>query len=113
MTPVSRRPLLTIVLAAGKGTRMKSELPKVLHKVGGLSMLGHVLKAAADSGSTSIAVVSGPGMTNVADEATKRSPGAAIFTQQQQRGTGDAVLAARDAIANFSATSSSCSATHR
>ena len=40
---MTSRPLLTIVLAAGKGTRMKSALPKVLHKIGGLSMIGHVL----------------------------------------------------------------------
>ena len=45
---MSRRPLLVVVLAAGKGTRMKSALPKVLHTIAGRSMLGHVLAVARE-----------------------------------------------------------------
>ena len=63
------QPLLAVVLAAGKGTRMKSALPKVLHPIAGLSMLGHVLGAARAAGSGITAVVIGPGMENVAREA--------------------------------------------
>jgi bifunctional UDP-N-acetylglucosamine pyrophosphorylase/glucosamine-1-phosphate N-acetyltransferase len=96
---MTSRPLLTIVLAAGKGTRMKSALPKVLHKVGGLSMLGHVLGTAGRVGAQRTAVVIGPDMDAVRAEALKRSPGADIFVQDQQLGTAHAVLAAREAIA--------------
>ena len=90
--------LLTIVLAAGKGTRMKSARPKVLHPIAGLSMLGHVLALAEQAGCARLAVVVGPGMDDVAAEAGRRFPGAEIFVQRQQRGTADAVLAARDAL---------------
>lgn len=89
---------LIIVLAAGKGTRMKSALPKVLHKVAGRSMLGHVLDLAARSAASNVAVVVGPGMSNVAAEAAAIFPGAIAYTQHEQRGTADAVLAARQAI---------------
>lgn len=99
MTDTADKALLTVVLAAGKGTRMKSQLPKVLHPVGGLSMLGHVLATSQASGSTSTAIVVGPGMSNVADEGHRRAPGASIYIQDNQRGTADAVLAARPAIA--------------
>jgi bifunctional UDP-N-acetylglucosamine pyrophosphorylase/glucosamine-1-phosphate N-acetyltransferase len=91
--------LLAIVLAAGKGTRMRSDLPKVLHRVAGTSMLGHVLATASAAGAGSAAVVVGPGMPAVADEARRRLPSAGIFVQEQQLGTGDAVKAAAPAIA--------------
>ena len=91
--------LLTIVLAAGKGTRMKSALPKVLHQIAGLSMLGHVLKLTGPSSGARLAVVIGPDMDNVRAEALKCVPPANVFLQASQLGTGDAVLAARDAIA--------------
>ena len=96
---MTSRSLLTIVLAAGKGTRMKSATPKVLHKVGGLSMLGHVLGAAGGLGASRIAVVVGPDMDAVRTEALAKVPGAEIFVQEQQLGTAHAVLAARAAIA--------------
>lgn len=91
--------LLIVVLAAGKGTRMKSALPKVLHPIAGMSMLGHVLALAGSVGAEGVAVVIGPDMDNVRAEALKRHPGAQIYTQHNQIGTADAVLAARDAIA--------------
>lgn len=96
---MSQSELLIVVLAAGKGTRMKSALPKVLHKVAGRSMLAHVLATASQSGAESIAVVTGPGMQSVEAEAQKLIPGARLFLQAEQRGTADAVLSARDAIA--------------
>ena len=93
------RPLLTVVLAAGKGTRMRSDLPKVLHRIAGRSMLGHVLALAHAVGGDALAVVVGPEMERVRDEAVKAAPGAQVFVQARQEGTADAVLAARDAIA--------------
>lgn len=91
---------MTIVLAAGKGTRMKSATPKVLHTIAGLSMLGHVLRSQSAAGATETVVVVGPGMEQVADEARRHCPTARIALQADQRGTADAVLAARSAIAD-------------
>lgn len=96
---MTSRPLLTIVLAAGKGTRMKSSVPKVLHKVGGLSLLGHVLASARKLESSRLAVVIGPDMEAVRQAALAAAPGADIFVQDEQLGTAHAVLAARQAIA--------------
>lgn len=95
---MSRSPLI-VVLAAGKGTRMKSALPKVLHKIAGRSMLGHVLALASGFADASIAVVVGPGMDAVHEDALKIAPGAQVFVQEEQLGTANAVLAARQAIA--------------
>src|SRR5690606_19394068 len=95
---MTSRPLLTIVLAAGKGTRMKSSIPKVLHRVGGLSLLGHVLRSVREAGSDRIAVVIGPEMDAVHAEVEARAPGAEVFIQDRQLGTAHAVLAARAAI---------------
>lgn len=95
-------PLLIIVLAAGKGTRMKSALPKVLHKIAGRSMLAHVLALAGAQATDSLAVVAGPDMDNVAAEAKALSAKAQIFVQAEQKGTADAVLAARPALAAHS-----------
>lgn len=99
---MSRGPLLVVVLAAGQGTRMKSALPKVLHKIGGRSMLGHVLAVAQSIGANAMSVVVGPGMDAVRAEALVHAPGANVFVQEQQRGTADAVLAARAALAAHS-----------
>ncbi len=95
----ARRPLLIVVLAAGKGTRMKSALPKVLHHVGGRSMLGHVLALADCVCADQRAVVIGPDMDAVRAEVTRLAPASSVFIQAQQQGTADAVLAASDAIA--------------
>ena len=94
--------LLTIVLAAGKGTRMKSSVPKVMHKVAGRSMLGHVLAlaSASDRAAASPAVVIGPDMDAVRAETLKIAPQASVYIQHRQQGTADAVLAAREAIAS-------------
>ena len=76
--PMTRRPLLIVVLAAGQGTRMKSALPKVLHKIGGRSMLAHVLGVAQELGAASVAVVIGPGMEAVRAEALAQVPSAHV-----------------------------------
>jgi bifunctional UDP-N-acetylglucosamine pyrophosphorylase / glucosamine-1-phosphate N-acetyltransferase len=87
-----------IVLAAGEGTRMASRTPKVLHRIGGETLIGHVLAAAAAVNPARIAVVVGPGQTAVAAEARRLAPKAQIFVQKARRGTAHAVLAAQGAI---------------
>lgn len=95
---MTNRSLLVVVLAAGKGTRMRSAVPKVLHRIAGRSMLGHVLALGSAINAHRIAVVVGPGMEDVSAEAVRSAPGAEIYVQEGQRGTADAVLAARAAI---------------
>ncbi len=96
---MSPRLLLIVVLAAGEGTRMKSALPKVLHKIAGRSMLGHVLALARELAPQSLAVVIGPGMDDVRAEALREAPTAKVFVQAERKGTADAVLTAREALA--------------
>jgi bifunctional UDP-N-acetylglucosamine pyrophosphorylase/glucosamine-1-phosphate N-acetyltransferase len=93
------RTSLAIVLAAGEGTRMRSRRPKVLHALAGRSLLGHVIAAIRQAGPGAIAVVVGPDHDAVVAEARKHAPDAAIFVQNERRGTAHAVLAARSAIA--------------
>ena len=93
------RSSLTIVLAAGEGTRMRSSTPKVLHPVAGQSLLAHVLGAAPDGAGDKLAVVIGPGEEAVADETKRLRPEAATYVQRERLGTAHAVLAARQALA--------------
>ena len=96
---MSERSCLAIVLAAGEGTRMRSARAKVLHEVGGRSLLAHVLDAVRAAGGSATAVVVGPDAEPVAIEARQVVPGAEIFVQSERRGTAHAVLAAKAAIA--------------
>ncbi len=80
--------LATVILAAGKGTRMKSTLPKVLHRVGGKSMLQHVLDAAKQAGASRNIVVVGFGAEQVKEAMGDQ---AEFVVQQEQLGTGHAV----------------------
>jgi bifunctional UDP-N-acetylglucosamine pyrophosphorylase / glucosamine-1-phosphate N-acetyltransferase len=96
------RPLLIVVLAAGQGTRMKSSVPKVLHGIGGRSMLAHVLATAQELEPRSLAVVVGPGMEAVRAASLAEAPQASVFVQAKQQGTADAVLAARAALTSHS-----------
>ena len=96
---MSGRTSLTIVLAAGEGTRMRSSMPKVLHAVAGQSLLAHVLAAAPHGAHASLAIVIGPDQQAVADEAKRVRPDAAIFVQSERLGTAHAVLAAKAALA--------------
>jgi len=98
-TSSSPRSLTAIVLAAGKGTRMRSDLPKVLHKVAGRTMLGHVLAAVREAGATRVGVVAEPGRADVAAEIERQAPGAGVFAQAERLGTAHAVLAARALLA--------------
>src|SRR5258707_12148474 len=88
------RTSLTIVLAAGEGTRMRSSTPKVLHPVAGQSLLAHVLRAAPDGASASLAVVIGPDHQAVAEEVARVRPDAMTFVQRERLGPAHAVLAA-------------------
>src|SRR5689334_4531202 len=95
------RRCLTVVLAAGEGTRMRSSRPKVLHAIGGRPLIAHVLGAVAETASRGIvdvAVVVGPGQDRVATAVRAVVPGAPIFVQAERRGTAHAVLAARAAL---------------
>jgi bifunctional UDP-N-acetylglucosamine pyrophosphorylase/glucosamine-1-phosphate N-acetyltransferase len=96
---MKKRTSLTVVLAAGEGTRMRSSMPKVLHPVAGQSLLAHVLRAAPQVAGNSLAVVIGPDHQAVAKEVNGLRPDAAIFIQRERLGTAHAVLAAREAIA--------------
>ena len=89
---------LAVVLAAGQGTRMRSARPKVLHAVGNLPMIGHVLRAVDAAGLGRAAVVVGHGGAEVTAAVGRLSPEAACFVQDGQKGTAHAVLAARAAI---------------
>ena len=97
-------PLDIIVLAAGKGTRMKSRLPKVLHKLAGQPMLGHVLRTAAQLGARRTVVVTGHGAEQVqafcASQAQQPGGVQECLTalQQPQLGTGHAVQQAAPLI---------------
>ncbi|MFH0301612.1 bifunctional UDP-N-acetylglucosamine diphosphorylase/glucosamine-1-phosphate N-acetyltransferase GlmU [Bradyrhizobium sp. 31Argb] len=97
---MTARSSLTVVLAAGEGTRMRSSLPKVLHPVAGQSLLSHVLRAAPNGEGASLAVVVGPDHEAVADETRRIRSDASTFVQRERLGTAHAVLAAREAIAD-------------
>lgn len=93
--------ILTIILGAGEGTRMKSDQPKVLHKVGGRPMLGHVLAACADAGAASRHVVVGPNHQRLSDYAKSVDSEITSSIQSERLGTGHAVREARAAWADF------------
>src|SRR5476649_1033592 len=94
---MSTRTCLTIVLAAGEGTRMKASRPKVLHAIGGRTLIGHILDAVGTFGGR-IAAVVGPESGVVGSAIQTYAPQAEIFAQRERRGTGHAVLAARPAL---------------
>ncbi len=83
-----------VIMAAGKGTRMNSALPKVLHRLAGRSLLQHVLDAAAGLGAVHTVVVTGHG----AEAVEAASPGVQHVRQMPQLGTGHAVLQALPAL---------------
>jgi bifunctional UDP-N-acetylglucosamine pyrophosphorylase / glucosamine-1-phosphate N-acetyltransferase len=92
------RTCLSIVLAAGEGTRMKSNLPKVLHQVAGLPLVSHVVKAVQGTGKSDVALVVGRGADEVRGAVEKVADAVSAFEQKERLGTAHAVLAARTAI---------------
>ena len=95
---MSQRSFLPIVLAAGLGTRMRSNLPKVMHEIGHLPLVAHVLKMLSQCDPRGIAVVIGPDMSALNDLVTRVEPAADCFIQTDRLGTAHAALAARDAM---------------
>jgi bifunctional UDP-N-acetylglucosamine pyrophosphorylase/glucosamine-1-phosphate N-acetyltransferase len=93
---VFHMPLEIIILAAGQGTRMRSALPKVLHKVGPKSLLEHVHTLAASLGAGQITIIYGHGGEQVPE--TLKHLNARWAEQRQQLGTGHAVMQVADAI---------------
>lgn len=91
-------PTLAVILAAGQGTRMRSQLPKVMHPVGNRPLLGHVLAAVDAANIEQCAVVLGSGSRTVADYLKQAAPAVRTFTQLEQLGTAHALLAARPAL---------------
>lgn len=83
-----------IILAAGRGARMKSDLPKVLHCVAGLEMVFHVLKAVKSSGAEHTTVVTSPDQDALRDRLQTADAALHMATQERPLGTGDAVKTA-------------------
>jgi bifunctional UDP-N-acetylglucosamine pyrophosphorylase/glucosamine-1-phosphate N-acetyltransferase len=93
-----------IVLAAGEGTRMKSPIPKTLHRVGGQTMLGHCLAAAAQLSPDRLIVVVGHNGEQVAEHARQQVPGAVIVEQDHLGGTGHAVRVVLETVGTIKGT---------
>jgi bifunctional UDP-N-acetylglucosamine pyrophosphorylase/glucosamine-1-phosphate N-acetyltransferase len=90
-----------IVLAAGKGTRMNSDQPKVLHRIAGAPMLWHALRAGAALEPERTVVVGGHGFDAVAEAARDYDPDLSVVEQTEQLGTGHAVRIALPALEGF------------
>src|SRR5882757_1722955 len=90
-------PLAALILSAGKGSRLKSATPKVLHQIANRPMIRHVLDAVGALEPSRLIVVVGPDMDDVA----KAAAPAETVIQSTQRGTGDAVAATRRSLNGF------------
>ncbi|MDP2267767.1 MAG: NTP transferase domain-containing protein [Deltaproteobacteria bacterium] len=89
----------TVILAAGKGTRMKSGLVKVLHPLYGKPLLSYVVEAARSAGSHDISIIIGYQADSVREKF--QGGGLNFIEQREQLGTGHAVLQARERFANY------------
>ena len=92
------RSCLSIILAAREDTRMKSSLPKVLHKIAGLPLVCHVVQQVQTIGNSDIAVVVGRGADEVSSAVKEFSKTANIYLQKERLGTAHAVLSARQML---------------
>ena len=95
------RPVAVVILAAGKGTRMRSTRAKVLHPIGNAPMLHHVLRVAASLAPERLAVVVGHGGDEVESSVHEMRSDAQFVQQHELLGTGHAVLAARETLQGF------------
>ncbi|MFE3837693.1 bifunctional UDP-N-acetylglucosamine diphosphorylase/glucosamine-1-phosphate N-acetyltransferase GlmU [Pseudogemmobacter sonorensis] len=93
--------IAVVILAAGQGSRMNSDLPKALHRVAGAPLLHHAMTAAASLAPEKIVVVAGHGADQVRASALGFDPEAEVVIQAEQKGTGHAVDQARAALAGF------------
>ncbi len=93
-----RRPTAVIVLAAGEGTRMKSTTPKVLHTIGGRSLVGHAIRAARGTRPQHLAVVVRHERDRVAAHVAEVDPEALVADQDDVKGTGRAVECALEVL---------------
>jgi bifunctional UDP-N-acetylglucosamine pyrophosphorylase / glucosamine-1-phosphate N-acetyltransferase len=93
------RPLAAVILAAGKGTRMKSDLHKVLHPIAGRPMIEHLLDSVAALGAERTVLVLGSGREQV--ESLMEARGGSVVAQDLQLGTAHAVQQAQSALAGF------------
>ena len=93
----SNSPVAVIVLGAGKGTRMKSGLPKVLHRIAGQTMIRHVLDSVETVGPEKVVVVIGPELENLESNFRPHT----VVVQEKRLGTAHAVLQARDELEGF------------
>jgi bifunctional UDP-N-acetylglucosamine pyrophosphorylase / glucosamine-1-phosphate N-acetyltransferase len=94
---------LVAILAAGKGTRMRSARPKVLHEIAGVSLIEHVLRIADTLAPATTVIVVGHGADQV-EMALKKRPGLQFALQEPQLGTGHALLQAETALQHRSGT---------
>ncbi len=92
-----QRPLAAVILAAGKGTRMTGDLPKVLHAVAGKPMVAWVIDAVRKAGADRVILVIGHG----AEEVRNRITGVEFVTQEPQLGTGHAAICCNQALEDF------------
>ena len=93
--------LYTIILAAGEGKRMKSDIPKVFHPIGGLPMIEYILRRAIDLPSDKVIVVVGIGKEIIMDYVAKRYEDAIFVHQDKQLGTADAVRSASQELSEL------------
>jgi len=101
MPPLSAIPTAAIILAAGKGTRMQSSLPKVMHEIARKPMIGHVISTALAAGLKPVTLVVAPEMASVVSYANSLADPVHEVQQTEQLGTGHAVLCARKALEKF------------
>jgi bifunctional UDP-N-acetylglucosamine pyrophosphorylase / glucosamine-1-phosphate N-acetyltransferase len=94
----SHRPASVIIMAAGQGTRMKSAIPKVLHEIGGRSLVGHAVVTARALSPEHLVVVVGTGRELVEAHLAEVDSGVRTAVQEQQLGTGDAVRCGLTAV---------------
>ncbi len=97
-------PVTALILAAGKGTRMKSTRPKVMHEVASLPMVGHVVKLALSLDASNIALVLAEEMDDVAALAGELAGDVDVAIQKEQLGTAHAVLAAKPVLGDVEGT---------
>ncbi len=93
--------IAVVILAAGKGTRMQSDLPKVLHPLAQVPILAHAIRSARFSDPEKMVIVAGHGFSKVAKAALEFAPDAIVVEQAEQLGTGHAVAQAKSALEDF------------